>query len=313
MDDQDIAFDYQASTIRRGVPSPDSREAAQDTGPLDKDKFFSKFVNDEGRVDMGHLLPNMAAHYVSTARNSSDTIGDPTSLPAEMTICSLCSGSGCGELTFSAGAEAVSNEYMIPLGVDVSFMCEKEKWKQRFILENLIKADSSTCLYDDVVKLGNLSKDEQPEEPAHMCVRHKGPCDPRKKNIFLLKSGFSCKGNSRSNMKFAEYRMSMKNKDFNNSSVATFYGTCGVIHCVQPQVFVLENVDSIGDEHTPDTNLQQVMQTLGQIREGMYSVKVFHTLSSDFFVPQSRTRVVKFMCWILSSHLVGSESYSDSY
>ena len=289
--DDDCGSASQASTLERGAQSPvpsDVSGVAASAGDAAGAEFFQKFCHADGSIDMGNFISNMASHYVSNAHGSDCTIGEPSTLPRRLSVSSACSGSGAGELTFEGGVHAISNEFMIPLEVEVPFMCEKEKWKQRYLLDNILKPESDTCLFDCVVKLGNLSKDN-PGEPTHKCVRHNAPCCPRRKPTFMFKSGFSCKGDSKANVRFAEYRMSMKNKDFTNPSVATFFGTLGVISYIMPQCVVLENVDSIGDESAPDSNLQLVVQELEQLSTVVYKVKVFNTITSDYFLPQTRT------------------------
>ena len=110
----------------------------------------------------------------------------------------------------------------------------------------------------------------------------------------MLKSGFSCKGNSRLNVRFSEYRSSMMEKDFGNTSVSTFYGTLGVIATTKPKICILENVDSIGTLHQdPDSaepsNLRKVVDELHAVDGGMYAVKVFELRTDQYLLPQQRT------------------------
>ena len=105
----------------------------------------------------------------------------------------------------------------------------------------------------------------------------------------MLKSGFSCKGNSRMNTKFSDFRESMKKNDFSSCSVSTFYGTLGVIAAVRPKIVVLENVDTIGSETSPDSNLSRVMSEVGALDDGMYACHVYRIRTADYFLPQNRT------------------------
>ena len=181
-------------------------------------------------------------------------------LPETLTLVSLCAGSGTGELAFEAAVGGLSDHFLAPLKPQVLLTCERETWKQAFLQNHVIKQD--TCLFNDVQTLGALADRPEitpetaegaPVSPAkknakaakefdltktpQFCVQHNSHCDPRGKPVFLLKSGFSCKGNSRMNVRFAEFQQSMKQGDLNNSSVSTFYGTLGVIEMMKPRFF----------------------------------------------------------------------------
>lgn len=137
-------------------------------------------------------------------------------------------------------------------------------WKQEHLRAHI--GSSNTCIYDDVTTLGahGFRSDvdfavasenaERPKAKAkakavkdlnelaktpHHCIQHDKPCT-LPTDIFILKSGFSCKGNSRMNVRFAEYRTSMARSDLENTSVSTFYGTLGVIASVRPKICVGE-------------------------------------------------------------------------
>lgn len=207
---------------------------------------------------------------------------------------------------------ALSDHFLRPLTSEVILACEKEAWKQEFLMAHIIKKD--TCLFDDVQTLGALanrpeidltalqvpdsgskipkakSKEKDLSKTPQFCAQHQGHCDPRGSSpVFLLKSGFSCKGNSRMNVKFVEFQQSMKNGDMSNSSVSTFYGTLGTIELLKPSMFVLENVDSVGSETSEDSNLSKIMDELRCVSSGLYSAHTYHLATSDFLLPQSRT------------------------
>ena len=275
-----------------------------------------RFLNPDDSIDMSNLLTNAASFYIKKAREISSQ--SMLSLPkGELTLASLCAGSGTGELAFHATVHQLSEEFLKPLDAKVLFCCEKVPWKQQYLMANIVSKD--TCVFDDVVTLGALADRKFPLPPLdctatdaavdttsshpktkqkvkdhklkamQYCVQHKRACDPRGSDIFLLKSGFSCKGNSRMNVRFSEFRESFKNEDFSNCSVSTFFGTMGTIAATKPKLVILENVDSIGNEHVQDSNLCKVCEEIKAVDEAMYDVRVYNLNTNDYILPQSRT------------------------
>ena len=288
--------------------------------------IIHQFFGLDGQVDMNHFLSNMAGHFVKMA---CDALGEEAALASTVPECvclgSLCAGSGAGELAFSAATQALSERFMRPLNPEVSFLCEKEGWKQQFLMDHACESHS-TCVFDDVVTLGKYLAELNPPSDAEIeaddgcskqepdkkdgqistkpwCVKHEAHrCyeNISEKKPFFLKSGFSRKGNSRMNIRFAEFRSSFRSfkgadggsaQQQLNCSATTFFATCDCISYFKPKVAILENVDSIGSESVADSNLSQVKEDLQSIDGGIYAVKVFHLSSEQYMLPQTRRGV----------------------
>ena len=295
------------------VSESDSIKANKENVAVESaNKEYGQFLDQDGQVDMNNFLVNAASFFVKKARES---LGESARLseliPGEIAMASLCSGSGAGELAFQSAVTGLSEEFMNPLKGKLIFCCEKETWKQEWLLKNILVGDAgNACLYDDVLTLGlgppsssemtssakiikhkTKGKGDTSDHPH--CVVHDKECsDCRDTPIFILKSGFSCKGNSRMNVKFSDFRTAMKSIDFASCSVATCYGSLAVIEHCKPKVVILENVDSIGNESQPDSNLHKVVAELEAIDDAMYAVKVFHLCASDYLLPQKRRDLV---------------------
>lgn len=270
------------------------------TTSIEDAKDAKSFLTPSGELDMHDFLEKMAKVYIRKAVQYAKITS--LSVPAVLKVASLCAGSGTGEMTVRVAVNELSDHFMTPYTMaEVCFCCEKETWKQQHLAKHIV--DSSTCIFDDVVTLGSASTDQKPSDqnPADQkqtdhkpkCVQHKKPCDPlRHAGLFLLKSGFSCKGNSRMNVRFAEFRKSMANGDFSNTSVSTFYGTLGVIEWAKPKLFILENVDSAGCESAQDSNLSKIVEELRSVDDGLYATYTYHLCTEEYLLPQSRTDVL---------------------
>ena len=141
---------------------------------------------------------------------------DTIDLPQKLTLASLCSGSGAGELVWDAAINTLSAEFLYPLQCDVAFVCEKEAWKQQYLMNTIVSKD--TCVFDDVVTLGAIADRPLPAQPVsvsnpdatdhqkkprakakaedklkepHFCVQHKRCCDPRTTTVWLRLVGDS--------------------------------------------------------------------------------------------------------------------------
>lgn len=257
----------------QGKNDHDGPESKAQPDVVEENEF--QIFTSNGILDTSDFLPKLASLYLRKGllELNSNTIW----LPSTLNLGSLCAGSGTGEMTFAAAVACVSDFFLQPISAEVVFCCERESWKQTHLLKHIV--DSGTCVFDDVTTLGAAIDKPVPEQAviidrpktkvntakdladaSHFCIRHKKPCMPPT-DIFLVKSGFSCKGNSKMNLKFGAFRDSMKNRDFTNSSVSTFFGTLGVLSLTKPKAFILENVDAIGNEAS-DSNLSRVMDEL---------------------------------------------------
>eukprot|EP00438_Fugacium_kawagutii_P002504 Skav232493 [mRNA] locus=scaffold3757:70945:73147:- [translate_table: standard] len=297
--------------------STDQQEAADVDDEVDTDlddpTYIAHLFAPKGQFDTSDFLEKLASFYIKKAcRYLGHLVFTwPEAIPNlptdHLQLASLCSGSGTGELTFDAAVTALSDHFLLPLKSELVLTCEKEGWKQKFLQAHIIKEESDACLFDDVQTLGSLA--DRPEvdlselatklktkekqdlsKKAQFCIRHDRHCDPRARGrkVFCLKSGFSCKGNSRMNQRFSEFQQSMKQGDLTNSSVSTFYGTLGTIELLKPKVFILENVDSIGSETVEESNLSKVLAELRAVDSSNYAVQHFSLCTDDYLLPQSR-------------------------
>lgn len=212
-------------------------------------------------------------------------IGSTSKFPSELGVASLCSGSGTGELAINHTVEGMAEHYSFPCATYVPFMAEKEPWKQKWLMENGF-VGKDTCLFDDCTKI--MDNDA-------FCVNHKKKCNILNcRRTHILKSGFSCKSWSRANVNFKENRNGMAGMKNELTSVKTFNSTRDVIVATKPDIFVFENVESIGDTKDDDSNLSIVVDTLGSIDDEAYLVHVIHIVATDFFIPQTRQGFIMF-------------------
>lgn len=316
------------------VDSDDSDDAAMASQNV-CEPDMSAFFDADGKIDMRNFLMNVAGYYVKKAREELEDELTTWSLPtSEVRLISLCSGSGAGELAFESVVRTIGEELVKPLNPMVSFCCEKEAWKQTWLMSNIV-VDSKVCVFDDVTTLGDDPKEQSAEaaitmpknkakaktrtarparpESGRWCVRHERACEigADDKPVLVLKSGFSCKSNSKMNVKFSEFRSAMKNKDPNSCSVSTFFGTLSVIEKTAPKIVILENVDSAGNENKEDSNLQKIVAELETIAGNMYKVQVFGLSADKYFLPQRRTGSVRFLlfcCMVFPSVLHSLDS-----
>ena len=100
------------------------------------------------------------------------------------------------------------------------------------------------------------------------------------------------------NPKFAELRQAFRNGDLNSCSLATFVGTVDTIACLRPKLFILENVEAMGSETSPESNMAEAMSELRSLDNNMYAVKCFTLSSEDYLLPQTRTDVGCFLMFL---------------
>ena len=317
---EDELEDFNEFLIKNGQPPVkvmhDSDTDRQDHDQSDQDEKVSAECHDvdteeefivNGILETHDFLGKLASVYLRKGLYEIDG-AIKNALPAQLTVASLCAGSGTGEITFTAAVNCLSDYFLTPIQSKVVLCCEREAWKQNHLISNVVGPD--TCVFDDVCTLGALadkpvskhsSCTERPKvkptsvkevmETSQWCVQHKKSCALPPNPVSLLKSGFSCKGNSRMNQKFSEFRTSMQSGDFSNCSISTFYGTLGVVQSTQPRAFVLENVDSIGSE-SQDSNLSRVLTELQAVDAGAYATRVYRLCTHDFLLPQSRPDII---------------------
>ena len=87
--------------------SPDLTDGAEAT------EMKSVFLDASGKVDMNDFLPTLARWYLQKVK---DSLEFPSiALPDKMTLCSLCAGSGLGEIVFEVAVNEISDYFMQPL------------------------------------------------------------------------------------------------------------------------------------------------------------------------------------------------------
>jgi site-specific DNA-cytosine methylase len=111
--------------------------------------------------------------------------------------------------------------------------------------------------------------------------------------LVLLCSGFSCKTWSFLNALSGSMATAMADSKDTESSVATFHATKNGITIVLPHIFLLENVDNMGSEDNPKSNIACVLDNLREINEdGVTYLVTYTTLNcKDFYLPQDRKRI----------------------
>ena len=185
----------------------------------------------------------------------------------------LCDfGPMAGELTFKQAVTSLSTSCFVPLQAEVRLLCESSKWKQQFLLNNI---EGDCCVYDDVVTLAygdyeivNPNSNKVTKKNVH-CVRHNAACPlTEDEEVFILKSGFSCKSASRANQNQKANKQGIANEDWALSTVRTFKATALLVDRLRPLVLFLENVDGLSDEGSSgDSNLSVVLDELRKIGE----------------------------------------------
>jgi site-specific DNA-cytosine methylase len=256
----------------------------------DEDEYvFARFKASpsDTRFDMQNLLANLAEYWINVVKDNADCCrGNVSTLPPKIDLVSLCAGSGTGELTLELSCDIISAEYLRPLWAKILLVAEKVPWKQRFLETNILHSKPEACVYDDVKTLADMV--------GMNCIRHNNAptCAHRlaTKSSRMLKSGFSCTAYSKMNTSFQKNKSAMERQDDQLTSVITFNATTSIIEQYAPDVFVLENVDSIGDEECENSNLQLCIERMESLTVS-YKVKIHRVLTSKYFLPQRRLRV----------------------
>ena len=106
-------------------------------------------------------------------------------------------------------------------------------------------------------------------KPLFCCV-HNAACQPQEQ-LFILKSGFSCKSVSRANTRYSANKRIIKGAlqdegEATESTARTFKATLQVLEKLQPPYAILENVDSLADEGAEEaSNIGTIFAGLNRI------------------------------------------------
>ena len=92
-----------------------------------------------GRVDMTNFLPNLCKYMLHQCGPLD--AAKPSHLPDSLQLVSLCSGSGTGELTWKLAVGALAEALVLPLSSTTGYVCEISKWKQGFLINNILEED----------------------------------------------------------------------------------------------------------------------------------------------------------------------------
>ncbi len=291
-----------------GVRPPSPTETAAN----DPIGFYATFYRPGTQeVDMHNFLTNMAKHMLDVViweQGYGDKhlacccFGKISTLPLHLMNSSLCSGSGSAELISKAMSTALSDALMKRFTHHIPLVAEVVKWKQMHLGANILHEHPDACVFNCCCALA---------KGAGVCVRGGNHTKCRLTSAMhslvdkiganyndILKgltSGFSCKNFSRAHVNYAMLREAMAKDMTETTSVKTFRATVAIIEELFEEglldFFVLENVDSIGDEHSELSNLTIVLDCLRSCCDGAFKVEIFRMFSPDYGLPQARLRV----------------------
>ena len=185
-------------------------------------------------------------------------------------LASACTGTGMAEL-----AHHVIMEFRgVPSTIELC--SEKVKFKQAFIANVVQKSlGEESCIFEE---MGDLPSGQG------ACATHGSLCAvPRGANMFIC--GFSCKDLSRLSNKFNGAARDTVLKMGMGTSGGTFQAVLGYAKLVRPAIVILENVDEMMRENSP--NVTYLHQAFADIEYAGAS-KVMN--SSDYGLPQARVR-----------------------
>ena len=150
------------------------------------------------------------------------------------------------------------------------------KFKQSFIANVVQKSlGEQSCIFEEMAGLPS---------GQGACAAHGGHCAlPRNANIFVC--GFSCKDLSRLSSRFNGAERESILKMGMGTSGGTFQAVLGYTKLVRPAIVILENVDEMSRESSP--NVMYLHQAFADIDYAGAS-KVLNT--SDYGLPQARVR-----------------------
>lgn len=253
----------------------------------------------------GTLLPVLAAenlrgfpavlptgHPVALGRlHGGSHVGRKT---MELSWGSCCSGSEGANYVVEA-----CNKAMAEANLDVkfrhSFSCENNKAKQKWIanlldVRNLFDAGSASpdwmvqlreksCIFQDIKDLGEVEAG---------CCRHGKLCTVPSVDCLLI--GTSCKDLSRANSSVDRTKLVFSQDTSKGASAQTFRGMLAYCKGHRPGFVIFENVDSIDDKVTAntETNLSLLMNAMKDL--GYEGQKVL-TDAHEFGLPCQRRRL----------------------
>jgi hypothetical protein len=273
--------DGETSVEAMAIPCPQTA-----AGP-----WWSSFLLPNNRqLDMHNFLAKLAGHWVAKVAEHNLCKATFESFPVEFGTASVCTGTATGEITVESSIQAMSDQYGFLSSPCICFQSEKEPFKQQWLKDNNL-LQRETCLFNDcTLILSGKAK----------CITHGCNCDflkkfagrnsEHKRKVHSIKAGFSCKSWSRANCNFCANRSGMAMAKDELTSVKTFRSTRDIIECVMPDTFILENVNSMGDENDDSSNLALVLKELRALGDRAYHVRVDEMLSSNYGIPQTRQR-----------------------
>ena len=325
-DAEDVASQGAVSMATTIPVASDPHEEAH----TDPDAFLKRFyIEGTQQVDMSRFLRVLADHMLDVVEfeqgrvNNCCCLGKLHETPGHWSAVSLCTGSGIGELVTGEYVRALSDRIVSPITLQVPMVSEVVEFKQQNLMKEILRSHPTTCCFADCSKIG---------QPGSFCVRHKAACaaernlktiDKTEKMLNLLVAGFSCKNFSHANVDYAALRDAVKNNRMDTTSVRTFWAVVNLLeqfdqlqkdadYDAAVDVFVLENVDSIGDEMQDGSNLQAVIAILSQCCNGAFIVRAHRVWANHYGLPQARLRVYIVGIRRDSTHFVDANKSSQA-
>ena len=148
-----LTFDIEEEQSESKCLGELAQDPGQHHGATDADAAFDfgRFFDAGGaRVYMEHFVENLADYYLFKA-DAQDGLLNVAKLPSSggslpksnariLSVVSLCSGSGAGELTWRHAVDTIAEAFALPLTPKILFSAEMVKWKQTFLKENFLEA-----------------------------------------------------------------------------------------------------------------------------------------------------------------------------
>lgn len=212
----------------------------------------------------------------------------------ELSWGSCCSGSEGAHYVIEACNKAMA-EAKLDVKFRHSFSCENNKAKQKWIanllgVRNLfddggaspewsVQLREKSCIFEDIKTLGDVEAG---------CCRHGKLCTVPSVDCLLI--GTSCKDLSRANSSVDRTKLVLSQETSRGASAQTFRGMLAYCKGHRPGFVIFENVDSIDDKVTAntETNLSLLM---GAMKDLGYEGQKVMTDAQEFGLPCRRRRL----------------------
>lgn len=263
----------------------------QEVGEQQQHRFPQPPTSDH--PDINRILESAAEIMMGRISKQLQHVHDRLrSLPDELTCGDFFSGAGTFakvvDVAFHAFQQAFPDA-MSGKTVNHKFMCEKEHFKQQFLLTMFDGPDyADTCLFTDATTC--FSAPQCARHPSRSCVMPQGPADGLLK-LLLFNAGFSCKSFSKLHKDYKNLLQAIYEGNEESSSNVTFRASLEVLKKIFVTCFILENLDLQDDEEDGRGNFENIIKLLEGAGSAGFWVRAFLIKSVDYGTPQRRRRL----------------------